>query len=283
MVDCPVCRSPATPRFVLDDRQFVACAGELCNLAFVHPQPSPEQLDAYYKEDYFDSGTSIYKLATSTLSSQILDYLLEASGKEMPTILDYGCATGRLWDVLPPPLQHGYVGLEPSPIARKSAEEHTGRPIVGTVAELRDIAGFNWDICIMNQVLEHLRDPLEDLTELGRSTHSGALLWIATPNRRSFHALCRGKSWRHYANRTHLYFFDHKSCEQLLARAGFGDLHRATFALKYAYKNPLRRGAHRLARRLMLSENLTFTARMCDQDPSTADVSENRAAAHRTR
>lgn len=272
MADCPVCRSPATPRFVLDDRQFVACAGDRCNLVFVHPQPSPEQLDAYYKEDYFDSGTSIYKLATSTLSSQILGYLLEASGKDTPTILDYGCATGRLWEVLRPPLQRGYVGLEPSPIARRNAAQRTGRPIVGAVTELRDIAGFSWDICIMNQVLEHLRDPLEDLTELGRSAPSGALLWIATPNRRSVHALRLGKSWRHYANRTHLYFFDHKSCELLLARAGFGELQRATFALKYAYKNPLRRVAHRLARRLMLSENLTLTARMCEHEPGTADV-----------
>ena len=133
---------------------------------------------------------------------------------------------------------------------------------MGNAAELRDIAGFNWDICIMNQVLEHIRDPLGDLTELARSAHSGALLWIATPNRRSIHALRRGKRWRHYANRTHLYFFDHSSCELLLTRAGFGDLHRATFALKYAYKNPLRRAAHRLARRAMLSENLTFTARL---------------------
>jgi len=261
MATCLVCGSTARHRFALDNRSFVACSNARCGLVFIHPQPTTEELDDYYREDYFGSSTARHQLARQELMEQIVRYAIGAVGRPVATILDFGCATGRMWEALEPRLRDKYVGLEPNPIARDQAVRRTGRPIVATVAELSGLPDLRWDICIMNQVVEHLRDPLGDLQELIKSAREKALLWIGTPNRRSVHVLRRGKGWRHYENRTHLFFFDRKSCIHLLLRAGYSDLQRVSFPLKYAHRNRLHRAAHGLVRGLRIDGNLTITAR----------------------
>ena len=99
MVTCPVCGSTARGRFTLGNRNFVGCSGPRCGLVFIHPQPTDEELDEYYREDYFDTSTAQHELARLELTDQIVRYLIGAAGGPVATILDFGCATGRMWEV----------------------------------------------------------------------------------------------------------------------------------------------------------------------------------------
>ena len=174
---CPVCHATAKIRFSLGRRHFHTCTNDQCGLIFVFPQPSNEELQEYYTEDYFDPSTAAYGLAKGAVQQQIIEHLLEQTTAHQPTVLDYGCARGGLWEVLPDDLKGRYFGIEPDAAARTDAEERTQRSIFPSIDAFTAEAGVKWDICVMNDVIEHIRQPVAELAKLARAGSPAGVLW----------------------------------------------------------------------------------------------------------
>jgi len=258
---CPLCNGRTEFRLVLDGRRLFRCRARQCGLTFISPQPSEEELKACYSADYYGIGDSRHEETDRHLYEQIANLVLPRVTADRPTVLDYGCARAGLWDVLPRPLQARYFGIEPDESARDEAHGKTGRPIFATIEEYNQARLASWDICIMNQVIEHLRNPAMELQELISTASPAAFLFIATPNCGSAKAMILGRRWPEYANRTHLHFFTQRSCRMLLTRAGFEKIERINSRLRYAKMGFLRRVLQDVLRALKLDGNLTMSAR----------------------
>ncbi|MBN8550827.1 MAG: class I SAM-dependent methyltransferase [Deltaproteobacteria bacterium] len=80
------------------------------------------------------------------------------------------------------------------------------------------------DLVLMNDVLEHLPDPLSVLREIQRLLRPGGKFFMSTPDAGS--GMCRimGPSWIHYKPREHLVYYSRKSLAYALHKAGFNIL-----------------------------------------------------------
>jgi SAM-dependent methyltransferase len=90
------------------------------------------------------------------------------------TVVDFGCGTGFLLELLGP---RQAVGIEPNEAARRDAAER-GLRVVPAAAELPD--GFA-DVVISNHALEHTLRPLDELHEIHRILRPDGRLVIWLP------------------------------------------------------------------------------------------------------
>jgi len=164
-------------------------------------------------------------------SSHTLAVLNVAPGA---SVLDIGAADGSVAGAL---AQRGcrVVGVEVDAEAGSAAEKYCERVVIGDVESLNlaDILeGTRFDVVLLLDVLEHLRDPLTTLKQAAEQVKPGGRLIISLPN--ITHAAVRlqllgGRfeySDKGLLDRTHLHFFDRQAVERLMSEAGLRVLDR---------------------------------------------------------
>lgn len=232
-VHCPLCGDTRLDaRFTHGATPIVQCAG--CGLTMRNPQPSDEELAAIYTEHYFidrdASGhfapdTDRLKSLTAALYLDEIEARLgvDRVSRQGLRLLEVGPGLGHL---LAEAKTRGYVvsGLEYSASSVRVANERIGEPRVqqgslGAVALPRH--GF--DVVVLADVLEHTRDPLRDLGHVAAVLRPGGLLFLAVPSLDSWSARLLGRRWMEYKIE-HLYYFDRRTIQGLLANAGFEDV-----------------------------------------------------------
>jgi O-antigen biosynthesis protein len=144
-------------------------------------------------------------------------------------VLDVGCATGNLAEVL---AGRGcrVTGIEIDPEAARQAEKHCERVIVGDVESLdldAELDEEDFDVIVCGDVLEHLKDPLQTLRRLKPFLHTEGYVIASIPNIAHGSvrlALMQGR-FRYRSlgllDDTHLRFFTRETVEQLFKDAGF--------------------------------------------------------------
>jgi GT2 family glycosyltransferase/2-polyprenyl-3-methyl-5-hydroxy-6-metoxy-1,4-benzoquinol methylase len=159
-------------------------------------------------------------------SSQTQLVLLTSENRQ---VLDVGCATGSVAQAL---TERGcrVVGIEIDPIAAKQAERFCDEVIVGDVEalDLADSLGTRrFDVILLGDVLEHLRDPGRVLRALAGFLAPGGYVVASIPNitHASIRlALLTGR-FRYtdegILDRTHLRFFDRAGVQELFVNAGY--------------------------------------------------------------
>jgi SAM-dependent methyltransferase len=233
---CPLCQSRAW-RVILAEgtRRLTECSG--CGLIVRNPQPSREEVGAFYGHDYFvglerDSiGYSGYVDLRDQLRDEAkvrLNFLKELLPELSPgTLLDVGCATGDFLEVA---RERGWrtQGVELAAFAADNARNKGLDVILGT---LNDVGGENrFDLITLLDVIEHLSDPLIDLMTCHRLLRTGGYLAINTPNATSLHRwLAGGKWWGFQQSAEHLFYFSRKTLAAFLERAGFSVILNTTF------------------------------------------------------
>jgi len=221
-------------------------------------------LQRFYTEDYFNDLKPATGLTGDLVGRQILSRMLTLSGKLEPVILDYGCARGSLWTILPPGLGNRYFGVELDATAREDAAATTGRPIYRTIEEFQAKGGARWDVCIMINVIEHLRDPVDELRRIAATGSPGSVIWVSTPNDNCLKRYLLGARWEQYADRTHMNILSSFSLTDVLRRAGFSQVQRLRFRFRYSHLGLLRTASQFLMRPLGLDANLSVVAALTD-------------------
>jgi len=147
------------------------------------------------------------------------------AGEGRKRLLDVGCGNGRFLS-LARGLGWECHGVEPDAAAAQVAREQ-GISLLGSRLEdlPGDLAG-TFDVITLNQVIEHVYDPVDVLRRCHDLLRPGGHLWLETPNTESVGYEIYGAHWRGLESPRHLVLFDFASLSWSLERAGFERVQR---------------------------------------------------------
>ena len=187
-----------------------------CSLGFLNPQPSWDDLQAYYTESYdaYSRSGDVEAAARDALNSGEVRFLPIPKGKR---VLDFGCGGGFFLRVCQR-LGATVKGIEPSPIGAEFARSHGLDVFHGTLEQFETDEKF--DIITVNQVLEHVPDPISTLTRLKSLLAPGGTILIAVPNAACSWAKKLGWKWDGADLPFHLLHFTPESMARAAGRAG---------------------------------------------------------------
>ncbi len=212
--------------FSTSDYRVVRC--EDCGLVFLNPQPSDDELARIYGANYFlgsDSDTSRQAVSEIKWATARL-YLSEISrycGLDSGHLLEVGCGDG---DFLTLAEADGWrvTGIEYSPAACEKARQRlkNGEVLNGEL-QTAGLPAEQFDLCVLSDVIEHVRSPLDFLQEIHRVLKPGGTLFIATPAIDSWSARFLRQKWMEFKVE-HLTYFDRQTVQTLLFKSGFRDV-----------------------------------------------------------
>jgi 2-polyprenyl-3-methyl-5-hydroxy-6-metoxy-1,4-benzoquinol methylase len=238
------CRE-ARLRFAATDRlyrttektfQIVECLG--CGLLRLSPQPSPDELAAYYPRNYwFDPAESAASRMEERYRRLVLwDHVrfvaraLRESGESGP-VLDVGCGGGLFLGMLRK-LGHRVIGLDLSTQAAKLAwATHRVPAITGNLGAA-PVAPASCAAVTMFHVLEHVLQPQVYLVAAHRLLRPSGRLIVQVPNAASWQFALLGRRWNGVDAPRHLHLFRAADIERMLDTAGFQVLRRKYFSLR---------------------------------------------------
>lgn len=271
---CPLCGSPASRLHRLSHTHSWECGDPSCGLRFACPAPSEAELRELYRTLYYPevgpSGGSF-----EDTPAPVLEELVQSLGVQLATqantrILDVGCGRGELGRIA---LDLGFqpTGIERDPNARAHAASAAGFPVYESLEALQQAEPqARFDVIILWQVIEHLREPWRDLAALRDLLSPGGRLVVATPNARSLRARLQGARWENVENPTHLYYFSAGALRRTLTEAGFGGIARLRVVSGFPHHGLVRRCLQDVLRLLRLDGDLIFSARpVTTREPET--------------
>ena len=147
-------------------------------------------------------------------------------------VLEFGCATGYMSEVLKNRLGCTVVGIEIDRDAAALAEQHTERVIVGDAEKIdyaAELAGEEFDVVLFADVLEHLKEPADVLRRVRPFVAENGVVVASIPN--IAHASVRlallGGEFRYrewgLLDDTHLRFFTRASIQDLFEETRLRD------------------------------------------------------------
>jgi SAM-dependent methyltransferase len=145
-------------------------------------------------------------------------------------VLEFGCATGYMTEVLKDRLGCTVVGIEIDRDAALLAEQHAERVIVGdaeTIDYATELAGEQFDVVMFADVLEHLKEPADVLRRVRPFIAENGAVVASIPNIAHASvrlALLAGEfRYREWGllDDTHLRFFTRASIQDLFEETGY--------------------------------------------------------------
>ena len=241
---------------------YVKCRG--CELVFLHPRPSTQELTQYYPDHvtvvrtgregtWLEQGrqwlkqivaeewygyrplSNVIRTSHVRLLLKVLGFPLRPLLRQVPRqrsggqVLDIGCGSGGYLAFL---AKLGWTchGIEPGPKSRAYAQSILGLTVhQGPLESCRFPDSF-FDIVTLWHVIEHLADPLETLQEIRRILKSDGTVMLRTPNVESWEARLFRGHWYGLDPPRHLFVFAPGTIRAMLERSGF-----AMTRLSYQY------------------------------------------------
>lgn len=185
-----------------------------------YPLPTPEALKAYYETSYAEGMYHEFAAATAMKEMTAQRRLLEIS-RHLPIAgrwLDVGCGDGMFVRVAG---ERGTQasGVELSDVAVRLAKEKSLDVSCGTVECLESNKRFNTVTAF--DVLEHVLDPSEFLSQLHERVEPEGSLVLTLPDMDSLARRLMGSRWYFYIPEEHLHYFNRNNLSQLLVQHGF--------------------------------------------------------------
>lgn len=179
-------------RYLFKGRHINAARCKQCGLISLHPYPSDDEITEMYSDEYFtveDIQTHHYQVDYLT-AVENADYTerIGSLKKHLPPkahILEVGCATGDLLYALK---QEGYfvTGVEISEFAARVARDKYNLDIIVSPFEEGLIGNLlqesHYDLVLMGDVLEHLKNPTEAMRYSLRLLKPGGILMVHVPS-----------------------------------------------------------------------------------------------------
>jgi 2-polyprenyl-3-methyl-5-hydroxy-6-metoxy-1,4-benzoquinol methylase len=232
IVACPVCGSTSFRARFEAKGAIEAC--DRCGLVLQNPQPSDRELAAIYGSNYFIGSSAedalasqfeLVKRATARLQLEEIVGYLARSGRTPAglRLIEIGCGHGNM---LLEARASGFAvqGLEFSADAANTANRKLGTNAVQVGAiETSRLPEAAYDVCVLADVIEHVRDPRDFLMHTLRILKDGATIYIATPSLDSWSARALGRHWMEF-KREHLFYFNGATIAELLTDVGFSDI-----------------------------------------------------------
>jgi SAM-dependent methyltransferase len=224
---CPVCQSKRLYyAFSIDGHRLERCAD--CCFMLLNPQPSDAELAAIYTDSYFlGDGSAESKQRVSDMkratARRYLDEVQRYRGNTGGRLLEIGCGSG---DLLLEAHSGGYevTGVEISSAAAETARARVpDARVVCAQPDTVELPRGSFDVCMLCDVIEHVRDPLRVLEHLRELLKPDGVLYIATPALDSWSSRLLKNRWMEFKVE-HLSLFRTATMQYLLYRAGFGQV-----------------------------------------------------------
>jgi len=230
---CPLCRSPDyTPYATVNDRlmgipgQFTVVRCTRCELHYLNPRPTMEELARHYPRDY-DPFTTALPDELPFFRRVSVRYGLRKRCRAVQRfkrggrLLEIGCANGLFLDAMRREGGWQVQGVEINELAARYARERLGLDVV--TGELAD-AGFPdeaFDAVAMWDVLEHVHNPGETLREIYRVLKPDGVLILRLPLLDSWDRRLFNRYWVGWDAPRHLTTFSMRTLRRLLRQTGF--------------------------------------------------------------
>jgi len=220
---CPGCLGNNTSLHVVKN-SYPICRCSNCELLFVHPQPSQQELDKLYSASYFSRGN---KYAAALDPQHDPNWLNDESKVEVVkrwcsggTLLDIGCALGGFLAVAK---EHGFEveGVEIVDYAAEQARTRLHIKVTNSDIYSAELAPESYDVITMWDVIEHLTDPNLAFEKIVKALRPKGYVAFSTGDVWSTWARLTGKRWQLLTPPQHLYFFSQRSMSGLLKRHSF--------------------------------------------------------------
>lgn len=154
--------------------------------------------------------------------------MLKFIPKEAKLILEIGCGEANFSEQLVG-LKKETWGVEPDLKSANIAKTKLFKVLVGTLDEVLDqLPEGYFDVIVLNDVLEHLLEPWDDLKSLKSKLNDQGVLVSSIPNVRYAKNLFKmifKKDWKYtedlILDRTHYRFFTKKSIKRMFQESGY--------------------------------------------------------------
>lgn len=201
-----------------------------CDFMTLSPQPTDQQLAEIYSADYFlsdkDGVTEEHfrELKQSTAKSYLKLIEKYMAGRPQGTLLEIGCGEGDfLIQAEACGFQVSGVEYNPHVVERlKKKLNSTAKIYCGEIDVLEGQRAL-YDVCILSDVIEHVRDPRDFLAKIRRLLKDDGILFIACPSLDSWSAKILKERWMEFKPE-HIHYFSSKTLQSLLFHMGFGEM-----------------------------------------------------------
>src|SRR6266849_7355968 len=222
---CPICRSQSS-RWVAESHKLKVARCLVCGHGYVWPVPSADFIESIYREKTYYEGSgdssgfhdyASLEPARTRMFNRHLDRL-EAS-VAVGRILDVGCANGEFLKVA---RARGWQVLGADPSAARLEVEANGIKLVGTTVRDADVEEGSLDAITFWDVLEHVTNPVADLTRARELLKPDGVLALTVPDSSNLLARLSGRRWFGFKTAgEHLQFYTASSLARALEQARF--------------------------------------------------------------
>jgi len=225
-VNCPACGGIGDLFFEKYGFNHKLCRN--CKTIFCSPRPTEELLDIYYNQ--YESLKMWTKLLLETdLDRKILQHeprvnkiisaMSQKREKNGGIAVDIGAGSGAFSNCLKKSKYFSkIIALDLSEDCVSVCKKNGLDAVCGTIWDLND---NSVDLICMNDLIEHLFDPLNFLKKCHKILRNGGYISIATPNGEGFDFKLLEKDTENITPPEHLNYFNCFSINSLLERAGF--------------------------------------------------------------
>jgi SAM-dependent methyltransferase len=260
---CPLCSGNAAKQLKLPHTVIWKCRSSDCGLEFASPQPGETELAKFYSNLYYPgpkAGSSFQRDGTpDAILRQVLPQLEASLGTlKGLRLLDYGCGRGPLLQIASE-LGFAPIGIEPDSVARSMAMKQVGVRVYACLPELLSrYPEAQFDLIILWNVIEHLRQPWLDLQEMRSLLRSGGSLLICTMNTGCLRARIERERWMSYEDPTHFYYFNRRSLGRLLSFGGYQRTQEWKPKIRYPHHGVLRRCLYGVSNAFGIADGLYY-------------------------
>jgi len=221
---CPLCGSKTTREFLRAPDRFhlrreiyklMRC--EDCTGVWLADPPAPGEMGLHYSEDYHraitKSGETVAQYRWQRHRDLISRY------KQSGAILDIGCSSGAFLGTM----KHGWKlhGIEMERATAEKARLATGAEIFVGNAMDAPFAPESFDAITCFDVLEHVYNPREFLSQVMQWLKPGGMFFAMLPNIDAWEAKIFGSYWYGLELPRHTFHFSPKSLRRVMSSLGF--------------------------------------------------------------
>ncbi len=214
---CRICSNSTSKLFSKNGYNVVKCTK--CDTIQVEHDKTLDDLikEVYDTEEHLDlylTPLSKWERRIWFRESATINFFKSNGGK----ILDIGCNTGKFLHILDG--NWDKYGVEPNLQTAKLAKDRGIKVHVGEIFDAGYDSDF-FDVVTLYEVINHLIDPIAVFKEINRILKSGGLLVVHSGNIEALIPKLLGPKWKEIMVPTHLFFFSHRTLNDLLNRTGF--------------------------------------------------------------
>lgn len=191
-----------------------------CGFCFLDPLPKTNnELVKFYPPKYWlTKDTSFFGKIAQALF--VLDkYHQVEKEKKRGRILDVGCGTGELLSYFQRRGWEAY-GHDISNVACREARKKVRNIFCGPLSKADFPKGY-FDVVILNHVLHQMINPVTELSLIRKFIKRNGRLIIYVPDIDSWQYKLVGRNWFYLDSPRHLYYFNYKTLDLMLKKAGF--------------------------------------------------------------